>query len=172
MMFVQSGNGRQRHRGGDQNRETHALDEPEVVAAIRAACLRASNVATLSERFLRQSVAKGINRVSYQRADAQNEARSYNSRRKHERSPRSKSIKEDEHMHSQKNSEIRRDFTETRRALATATCLQHPERLAEARSALIPSAPPLGSHHHDQCGQYRAHDHENADDLPSPFFMM
>src|SRR6516162_10533026 len=33
------------------------------------------------------------------------------------------------------------------------------------------SAPPLGSHHHDQCGQYRAHDHENADDLPSPFFM-
>lgn len=31
-------------------------------------------------------------------------------------------------MHSQKNSEIRRDLTESRCALATATCLQHPER--------------------------------------------
>ena len=74
-------------------------------------------------------------------------------------------------MHSQKKSEIRRDLTETRCALATPTCLQHPERLAEARSAMISSAPPLESHHHDQCGQYRAHDHENADDLPSLFFM-
>ena len=74
-------------------------------------------------------------------------------------------------MHCQKNSEIRRDLTETRCALATPTCLQHPERLAEARLALISSAPPSGSHHHDQCSQYRAHDHENADDLPSLFFM-
>ena len=109
--------------------------------------------------------------MSYQRADAQNEARSYNSSRKHERSPRSESIKEDEHMHSQKNSEIRRDLTETRCALATPTCLQHPERLAEARSAMISSAPPLESRHHDECGQYRAHVHENADDLPSLIFM-
>jgi hypothetical protein len=108
--------------------------------------------------------------MSHQHTDAQNEGRSYNSR-KHERLLGLKSIKEDEHMHSQKKSEIRRDLTETRCALATPTCLQHPERLAEARSALISSAPPLGSHHHDQCGQYRAHDHENADDLPSLFFM-
>jgi hypothetical protein len=41
--------------------------------------LGASNVATLS-RFLRQSVAKGIDGMSHQHADAQNEARSYNSR--------------------------------------------------------------------------------------------
>ena len=34
-------------------------------------------------------------------------------------------------MHSQKNSEMGRDLTETRCALATATCLQHPERLAQ-----------------------------------------
>jgi hypothetical protein len=40
--------------------------------------------------------------MSYQRANAQNKARSYNSSRKHKRPPRSKSIKEDEHMHSQK----------------------------------------------------------------------
>jgi hypothetical protein len=40
-------------------------------------------------------------------------------------------------MHNQKNSGIEGDLTETRCALATATCLQHPERLAEARSALI-----------------------------------
>jgi hypothetical protein len=32
-------------------------------------------------------------------------------------------------MHSQKNSEIRQDLTKARCALATATCLQHPERL-------------------------------------------
>jgi hypothetical protein len=94
----------------------------------RAACLEASQPATLSERFLRQSVANGINSVSYQRSDAQNEARSYNSSRKHERSPRSKCIKEDEHMHSQKKSGIERDLTRDRCALATATCLQHPER--------------------------------------------
>jgi hypothetical protein len=42
------------------------------------------NVATLSERFLRHSVAKGINGMSHQHTDAQNEGRSYNSR-KHER---------------------------------------------------------------------------------------
>jgi ATP-dependent DNA ligase len=47
----------------------------------------------------------------------------------------------------------------------------HLIRSSAARSALISSAPPSGSHHHDQCRQYRAHDHENADDLPSPFFM-
>ena len=62
-------------------------------------------------------------------------------------------------------------FLETRCALAIATYLQHPERLAESRSALISSASPLGSHHHDHCGQNRAHDHESADDLPSLFFM-
>jgi tRNA nucleotidyltransferase/poly(A) polymerase len=101
--------------------------------------------ATLSERFLRQSVAKGIDGMSHQYADAQNEGRSYNSRQ-HKRSPRSKRIKEDEHMHSQKNSKIRRDLTETRCALATATWLQHPERLAgEIGPDLF--APPLGSHH-------------------------
>ncbi len=33
-------------------------------------------------------------------------------------------------MHSQKDSEIRRDLTETSCPLATATCLQHPEGLA------------------------------------------
>ena len=91
--------------------------------------LGASNVAMLS-RFLRQAVAKGINGMSHQHADAQNEARSY----KHELPPRSKRIREDEHMHSQKKSEIRRDLIETRCALATATYLQHSERLAEARS--------------------------------------
>jgi hypothetical protein len=44
-------------------------------------------------------------------------------------------------MHSQKNSEIGRDLTKTRCALATATCLQHPERLARpyrAHSGLLP----------------------------------
>jgi hypothetical protein len=43
--------------------------------------------ATLSEGFPRESVAKGINSMSYHRADAQNEARTYNSCRKHERVP-------------------------------------------------------------------------------------
>jgi hypothetical protein len=37
--------------------------------------------ATLSERFLRQSVTKGINGMSHQYADAQNEGRSYNNSR-------------------------------------------------------------------------------------------
>ena len=45
-------------------------------------------------------------------------------------SPRSKCIKEDEHMHSQKNFGDQKDFAKIRCALATATCLQHLERLA------------------------------------------
>src|SRR6516165_6867102 len=48
-------------------------------------------------------------------------------------SPRSKCIKEDEHMHSQKNFGGQKDFAKIRCALATATCLQHPERLARPR---------------------------------------
>src|SRR6516225_5874064 len=53
-----------------------------------------------------------------------------------------KCIKEDEHMHSQKNFGGQKDFAEIRCALATATCLQHPER--EARSGLISSGQRVG----------------------------
>jgi len=103
---------------------------------------RGKPTATLSERFLRQSVAKSIDGMSHQHADAQNEGRSHNSSRKHELSPRSKSIKEDEHMHSQKKFGDRTRFDRDRCALATATCLQHPERPTWAlrgwsRSAVI-----------------------------------
>jgi hypothetical protein len=103
---------------------------------------RGKPTATLSERFPRQSVAKSIDGMSHQHADAQNEGRSHNSSRKHELSPRSKSIKEDEHMHSQKNFGDRTRFDRDRCALATATCLQHPERPTWAlrgwsRSAVI-----------------------------------
>src|SRR6516165_7798716 len=57
-------------------------------------------------------------------------------------SPRSKCIKEDEHMHSQKNFGGQKDFAEIRCALATATCLQHPER--EARTGLFSSGQRVG----------------------------
>jgi hypothetical protein len=45
----------------------------------RAACLGASR--PLSDRFLGQSVAKGINGMSHQYADAHNEGCSYNNSR-------------------------------------------------------------------------------------------
>jgi len=47
-------------------------------------------------------------------------------------------------MHSQKKFGDRTRFDGDRCALATATSLQHPERLAEARSVLISFWPPAG----------------------------
>ena len=117
---------------GDAIKLSHEANSERPGPQGRLVCSsKAGATSRRSERFLRQSVATGINSMSYQRADAQNEARSYNGSRKHERSPRSKSIKEDEHTHSQKNFGCRTRFDRDRCALATATCLQHPERCSQ-----------------------------------------
>jgi len=116
----------------------------QLVAAVGCLPPGKASVATLSERFPRQSVAKSIDGMSHQHADAQNEGRSHNSSRKHERSPRFKSIKEDEHMHSQKHFGDRARFDRDRCALATATCLQHPERSHQARPHVIHMWQPSG----------------------------
>ena len=73
--------------------------------------------------------------MGHQQADAQNEARSYKSIRKHGRSPRFKSIKEDAHMHKKFGDQARFDRDQMR--ISHSDCLEHPQRLAEARSALI-----------------------------------
>jgi len=69
--------------------------------------------------------------------------------------PRSKSIKEDEHMHSQKKFGDRTRIDRDRCALATATCLQHPERPTWAlrgwsRSAVIGPIKGGGSNHYER----------------------
>jgi hypothetical protein len=78
---------------------------------------------------LRRSVAKAIHGMSHQHADAQNKERSYNSG-KHERSLTISPSKRTSTCTVKNNSEITQYFSETRCALATATFIQHPERLA------------------------------------------
>jgi len=71
--------------------ETLAGSRKAIIRIVRAEChcrrpccgtrtTSAQPTATLSKRFLRQSVAKGIDGMSHQYADAQNEGRSYNSK--------------------------------------------------------------------------------------------